>query len=175
MELKLFRCRICGDPYLGSEPPSFCPFCGAPQRYMVPAEAYLDRNTVPDLSERSRANLEKALDLEVRNASFYMCASNCAPDLFDKAMFKALWRTESEHASVICKLLKVPKPEITPDERACLKDPKANFAAAHGREERAVAFYAQAAREAAEDRVKEVFAALVEVESYHIALSEANK
>ena len=175
MELKLFRCRICGDPYLGSEAPSFCPFCGAPQRYMAPAAEYVDRNDVPNLSARSRANLEKALDLEVRNAAFYMCASNCAPAPLDKAMFKALWRTESEHASVICKLLKVPKPEIKPDEQACLKDPRANFAAAHGREERAVAFYAQSAAEATEDRVKEVFAALTEVEGYHIALSEANK
>ena len=38
-----------------------------------------------------------------------------------------------------------------------------------------MAFYGQAAREATEDRVKEVFAALTEVETYHIALSEANK
>ncbi len=112
MEFKLFRCRICGDPYLGSEAPSFCPFCGAPQNYMVPADEYVDRNTVLNMSERSRANLEKALNLEVRNAAFYMCASACAPDLYSQAMFKALWKTESEHASVICKLLKVPKPEI---------------------------------------------------------------
>ncbi|MCL4502583.1 MAG: ferritin-like domain-containing protein [Deltaproteobacteria bacterium] len=175
MELKLFRCRICGDPYLGSEPPSFCPFCGAPQKYMQPAEEYVDKNDIPNLSPRSRANLEKALDLEVRNAAFYMCASNCAPAPLEKAMFKALWRTEAEHASLICKLLKVPKPEIKPDDKACLKDPRANFAAAHGREERAVAFYGQAAAEAAEDRIKEVFTALTEVETYHIALSEANK
>ncbi|MEW6659962.1 MAG: ferritin family protein [Thermodesulfobacteriota bacterium] len=175
MLLKLFRCRICGDPYLGSEPPSFCPFCGAPQRYMLTAEEYVDRNTVPNLSAKSRENLEKALDLEVKNASFYMCASHCAPDPLSQAMFKALSKTEAEHASLICKILKVPKPEIKPDEKACLKDPKANFAAAHGREERAVAFYSQAAKEATEDRVKEVFAALTEVETYHIALSEAQK
>ena len=175
MELKLFRCRICGDPYLGSEAPSFCPFCGAPQRYMAPAADYVDRNDVPNLSARSRANLEKALDLEVRNAAFYMCASNCAPAPLDKAMFKALWRTESEHASVICKLLKVPKPEIKPDEQACLKDPRANFAAAQEHEQSAVIFYGQSAKEASEDRIKEVFTALTEVETYHIALSEANK
>ena len=66
MDFQLFRCRICGDPYLGSEPPSFCPFCGAPQKYLVPAEEYVDRNDVPNLSARSRANLEKALDLEVQ-------------------------------------------------------------------------------------------------------------
>ncbi|MFZ5452141.1 MAG: ferritin family protein [Thermodesulfobacteriota bacterium] len=173
MVLKLFRCQICGDPYLGSEPPSFCPFCGAPQRFMVPAEQYEDRNTVPNLSAKSRENLEKALELEVSNASFYMCASNCAPDPLSQAMFKALSKTEAEHASLICKILKVAKPEIKPDEKACLKDPKANFAAAHGREERAAAFYNQAAQEATEDRVKEVFAALTEVETYHIALDKS--
>ncbi|MBI4643842.1 MAG: ferritin [Deltaproteobacteria bacterium] len=143
--MKLYRCQICGDPYLGSEPPSFCPFCGAPQRYMVPAENYVDRNTVPNLSAKSRENLEKALDLEVKNAAFYFCASNCAPDPLSQAMFKALARTEAEHASLICKILKVPKPEIKPDEK----------------------------KEATEDRVKEVFSALTEVETYHIALSEA--
>lgn len=173
--MKLFRCQICGDPYLGSEPPSFCPFCGAPRKHMVPAEEYVDRNTVPNLSQLSRENLEKALDLEVRNASFYYCAANCASDPVSQAMFKALARTEAEHASLLCKILKVPKPEIKPDEKACLKDPKANFGAAHGREENAVAFYSQAAKEATEDRVKEVFAALTEVETYHIALSAARK
>lgn len=175
MGLKLFRCKICGDPYLGSEAPSFCPFCGAPEKYMVPAEEYVDRNTVPNLSQKSRENLEKALDLEVKNAAFYLCAANCAPDPLSQAMFKALSRTEAEHASLICKILKVPKPEIKPDEKACLKDPKANFGAAHEREQRAVAFYSQAAREATEDRVKEVFSALTEVETYHIALSETRK
>jgi rubrerythrin len=175
MELKLFRCRICGDPYLGSEPPSYCPFCGAPQKYMAPAEDYVDRNDVPNLSAPSRANLEKALDLEVRNAAFYMCASNCAQEPVAKAMFKALGRTEAEHASLLCKILKVPKPEIKPDDKACLKDPKANFGAAHEREERAVAFYSQSAKEATEDRVKEVFTALTEVEGYHIALSETRR
>jgi rubrerythrin len=173
--MKLFRCRICGDPYLGSAAPSFCPFCGAPERYMVAAEDYVDRNNVPNLSPRSRENLEKALNLEVRNAAFYFCASNCAPDPVSQAMFKALARTESEHASLICKILKVPKPEIKPDEKACLKDPKANFGASHEREKSAVAFYSQAAAEATEDRVKEVFSALTEVETYHIALSETRK
>jgi len=173
--MKLFRCLLCGDPYLGAAPPSFCPFCGAPERYLVPAEDYVDKNDVPDLSAKSRANLEKALELEVGNASFYFCASNCSPEPVSQAMFKALAKAESEHASVICKLLKVKKPEIKPDQKACLKDPKANFASSHEREQRAVAFYSQSAAEATEARVKEVFTALAEIESYHIALSEAEK
>jgi hypothetical protein len=38
-----------------------------------------------------------------------------------------------------------------------------------------VAFYKQFADEAVEDRIKEVFTALSEIESYHIALSETRK
>ncbi len=170
--MNLYRCRICGDPYLGTAPPTNCPFCGAPQKYIVPATEYVDRNDVPDMSGRSRANLEKALGLEVANAGFYLCASACSPDPVAAAMFKALAKIEAEHASTVCKLLKVPKPEIKPDDKACLKDPKKNFAAAHERETRAVAFYGQSAREAVEERVKEVFTALTEIETDHIHISE---
>jgi rubrerythrin len=173
--MKLFRCLVCGDPYLGAAPPSFCPFCGAPEKYLVPAEEYVDRNEVPYLTAISRANLERALELEVANAGFYLCASACSPEPVSQAMFKALAKAESEHASVICKLLKIKKLEIKPDEKACKGDPRANFAEAHGRETRAVAFYSQSATEAVEPRIKEVFTALSEIESYHIALSEARK
>lgn len=173
--MTLYRCKICGDPYLGSAPPTFCPFCGAPEKYLVLAEDYQDRNYVPDLSAISRKNLEKALDLEVNNAAFYFCASNCAPGPVDQALFKALAKIEAEHATLVAKILRVPKPEIQPDEKACQKDPKANFAASHEREVRAVAFYQQSAAEATEDRVKEVFTALSEIETYHIALAEARK
>ena len=26
--VKLWRCSICGDPYIGGSPPDKCPFCG---------------------------------------------------------------------------------------------------------------------------------------------------
>ncbi len=57
----------------------------------------------------------------------------------------------------------------------CKSDDQDNAGAAPEREERAVAFYSQSAKEATEDRGKEVFTALTEVEEYCIALSEARK
>src|SRR3974377_1633580 len=92
-----------------------------------------------------------------------------------KAMFKALWRTEAEHASLLFQILKVPKAERKPDDKACLKDPKANFATAHQREKSAVVFYGRSANEATEDRVKEVFTALLAVGDYHTPLSGTRK
>ena len=32
--VKLWRCEICGDPYIGEEPPADCPFCGADKKHI---------------------------------------------------------------------------------------------------------------------------------------------
>jgi len=34
MMVKLWRCVICGDPYVGANPPPNCPFCGAHEVYI---------------------------------------------------------------------------------------------------------------------------------------------
>ncbi|MRR13422.1 ferritin, partial [bacterium] len=36
MQLKMYRCRICGETYLGYEAPANCPFCGAHVEFMRP-------------------------------------------------------------------------------------------------------------------------------------------
>ena len=36
--IKLFRCEICGDPYVGDEPPANCPFCGAHKNFIKEAK-----------------------------------------------------------------------------------------------------------------------------------------
>ena len=34
---KLWRCEICGDPYVGDSAPDNCPFCGAKRKYIKEA------------------------------------------------------------------------------------------------------------------------------------------
>ena len=36
--VKLWRCEICGDPYIGESPPTNCPFCGAKQKFIKEAK-----------------------------------------------------------------------------------------------------------------------------------------
>ena len=36
--VKLWRCVICGDPYIGGNPPDNCPYCGAHKRYILEAK-----------------------------------------------------------------------------------------------------------------------------------------
>ena len=168
--MQVYRCVICGDPYIGSEKPSHCPFCGAHQKYLIEAKDWQDRNNVV-LSDISRSNLEGALRLEVNNSDFYKKAFAVAKDPYFQALFKALSKIEAEHASVIVKLLKVTPPQ--PDHvLPALETEKDFLALAHSKEQNAVAFYQKSADEATEERVKEVFTALVEIEADHIKLSQ---
>ena len=169
--VKVFRCRICGDPYIGNEAPTQCPFCGAPKRFFVEAKDWNPDEFNVDLSEVSKKNLEAALQLELDNASFYDCAKNMADktgDHYGLAKFKALMKVEREHASAISKFLKISSPKL--GKQACNADSKANSKEGYHREDRAIKAYSKFRDEAVEPRLKEFFGALVEIETDHLEL-----
>ncbi|MBD3207810.1 ferritin, partial [Candidatus Bathyarchaeota archaeon] len=83
--LRVFRCWICGETYLGEVAPTDCPYCGADQKFLKPAEEYEYPDV--DLTETSKQNLEEALELEVGNATFYYCAYNRAEGPKTEGMF----------------------------------------------------------------------------------------
>lgn len=119
--MKFYRCQICGDPFMGTEPPSHCPFCGAHQEYLVSAAEWVDENTGLELSDISRANLEKAIQLEVNNKAFYADASAKAGIVELQGIFKNLSKIEGEHASTIRKMLNV-EPPAPEDDRKTASD-----------------------------------------------------
>lgn len=169
--MNVYICKICGDPYVGNAKPSNCPHCGAPAKYIILAQNWVEPE-VPKLTDVSRKHLEASLKLEVDNVQFYRCAMQATDDPMAKAMFKALSKIEAEHASTVCKLLKQAKPVIEDNPDACsATTQEERLREALSREERAVNFYTSAAESATEERVKEFFAALVEVEADHISLS----
>ena len=170
-KIKVFRCRICGDPYIGSEAPMQCPFCGASQKFFVEAQDWNPDEFNVSLSEVSKKNLEAALQLELDNAAFYDCAKNTADkagDNYSLAKFKALMKVEREHASAISKFLKISSPNL--EKQACNKDSKANSKEGWEREDRAIKAYSKFRDEATEPRLKEFFGALVEIEKDHLDL-----
>lgn len=166
--LKVYRCWICGETYLGEEAPTDCPYCGADQEFLKPGEEY----EYPDveLTERSKRNLEKAVELEVDNATFYYCAYNKAEDEKIEGMFKRLAKVESEHAEAICMYLDVEEPDINKSSEDCSYHLPDNLEDAHRRESKAIEHYRKFAEEAEEPRVEELFEALVEIESDHLEL-----
>ncbi len=169
--LKVFRCWICGETYLGEEKPTDCPYCGADKEFLKPGEEY----ELPDveLSERSKKNLEDALELEVDNATFYYCAYNKAEGPRAEGMFKRLAKVEAEHAEAICLFLDIDEPDIDKNLEKCSEEFSENVKDAHARETRAINHYKKFAEEAEEPRVKELFEALVEIESDHLELHES--
>lgn len=169
--MKLFRCRICGDPYLGEEAPANCPFCGAARKYLVPAEQWKDENKVK-LTEASRKNLEDAISLELKNVNFYDDVSMKGQTEVTRALFKALKKVELEHATLFRKLLGLEKLPETNFPSAFKPQDLENLKESNKRENNALAFYAKAAKEAKEPRVSEVFTAIGQVEQTHADITD---
>lgn len=172
--MQFHRCLICGEVYMGEGKPSNCPFCGAKERYLVTAAKWVDENEdLGPLSDISRKNLERALQLEVNNAPFYRDAMTQTKNIELQGIFKVLSKIEQEHASVIKKILKCDLPVPETGKEVASESDRDNLSSAHLREQEATAFYQQAAGEAVEPRVKKVFTALTEIESDHVKLEEA--
>lgn len=162
--IKVWKCKICGDPYLGDEPPAQCPFCGAPGKYIIRAAEYVNPNPVKDLDSNDRKSLEAALKLEISATQFYACSEGHAEGGEDKAMFRALMKVEREHVSLICKALGMPMAKIGAEP---CDGPKENLKETLRREINATNVYIKAAAEARSPRVKEIFQALAAVEAEH--------
>ncbi|MFO7982660.1 MAG: ferritin family protein [Desulfuromonadales bacterium] len=168
--MNVFKCLICGDPYVGADRPTNCPACGAHQHLIVRAEDY-EPEVLAELTDRSRENLEKALDLEVSNSAFYRGASKVADSIDGHALFSALSRIEAEHASVICNMLEIDKPEELYETGECSPAHKENLVESRKREERAIHFYSRFLEEAKEPRVRQVLESFIEIEKDHLSFS----
>ena len=89
---------------------------------------------------------------------------------FGLFLFKALGKVEAEHASIWRKVLRLSASPSGND--ACHSANVKNLNESHERETRAIAFYRQAAEESDHERLKQIFKALVEIETDHLHLSE---
>lgn len=171
MKINVYRCRVCGEVYIGEEKPRTCPFCGAHEDYFVPAKDWALLQS-KNLSDISRENLKKALDLELDNTNFYKAVSQKSKNVHVSSMFKGLSKVEREHASAICKHLNIAVPVSTVGLDKAVELDADNIAESNRREKRAVKFYGEASAQAAEPEIKEYFKALMQIEADHINLTE---
>ncbi|MFA5141884.1 MAG: ferritin family protein [Candidatus Woesearchaeota archaeon] len=170
MAVNVFRCRICGEAYIGEHAPTRCPFCGSYEKLIIDNKDYKDTFDIK-ISKKELELVKKALDFEISNASFYQCAKDKADTEEAKGMFKILSKVEAEHASIWKKILKLEKIDI-PKYDACSDKFKGNLQESHERETHAIEFYGKAARECEHPRLRQIFGALVQVETDHLYLSE---
>ncbi len=167
--MNFYRCRICGETYLGTEPPSRCPFCGVTHDFFVLAPEYVNDGAA-DLTADERADVERAVELERGNARFYRALGTRRDNAPLASGFKRLASVEAEHCSVFSKLLGVPKPGDLLEPADGAGDWCESVAESLARETRAAAFYAEAAARASNPRLVEVLAAVSAVERDHIKL-----
>ncbi len=171
---QLFICKICGDPYLGTDAPSRCPFCGAHSENMVPGENWKALWGKP-IGEKSKKHLEEALQIEVSNTNFYRNVSKNSEEKMFQKEFRALMKIEKEHAEIMVKLLGAEMPDFEEMEleedksRATLEE---NLAESHKRETRAINAYKMMAVESENEEIKYFFRELIKIESDHLSLSE---
>ena len=172
MQLKMYRCRICGETYLGYEPAENCPFCGAHVEFLQMPEEYSAAINDIQITETERADLDSSIELETANTRFYLGMAERKDNDPLRSTYKRLARIEAEHCSVFCKLAKVAKPAdlVTPGETtgSWATDIQESLA----RENRATALYATFAERATNARLREVWAAVSDVEADHITLDE---
>jgi rubrerythrin/rubredoxin len=174
--MKLYRCRICGETYLGTEPPSHCPFCGAHHEFMIesPKHPQGDWNDV-ELTEVEHADLEAAVELERSNTRFYLAMAAHKDDDALSSAYKRLAKVEAEHCSLFCKLLKRTKPADLMQPSEASDSWLENIEESLRRETRASALYAEFSARATNDRVIEVFRAVSAIERDHIELDGVAK
>ncbi|TDB39015.1 MAG: hypothetical protein D9V44_04940 [Actinobacteria bacterium] len=172
MQLKLFRCRICGETYLGYEEPGNCPFCGAHVEFFVdPTEYDASINRI-ELTETERGDLDSSIELERANTRFYLGMAERKDNDTLRSAYKRLAKVEAEHCSVFCKLAGVPRPAdlLTPGETT--GSWAGDIAESLARENRATTLYANFAARATSSRLREVWEAVSAVEADHITLDE---
>lgn len=169
--MNVYRCRVCGEVYIGIEKPKSCPFCGAHEDYFVLAKEWKILQSEA-LSDITKENLKKALDIEINNTNFYRAVSGKTKDVYVSSMFKGLSKVEREHASAICKLLKIEKPVSDVGSDKAVDSDKSNIEESNRREKRAVKFYGEARGQAPEAAIKDFFKALMQIESDHIILTK---
>jgi len=164
--IKLFVCKICGEPYLGGEKPSECAFCGAATNYIGIAEDYSVLWGV-ELSDQEKQDMEKTLGLEVNATAYYT-------DVFSKhpkyskynRLYKQLMRVEKEHAEVAAKFLGIELPEFKGESsRGSIEE---DLKRTVELETDATALYKKFTQNATNEKVKLFFSALAGVEQGHI-------
>jgi len=168
----MYRCRICGETYLGYENPGNCPFCGAHAEFFGPPEEYDAAVNNVTATEVERADLEASIEIERANTRFYLGMAERKDNDTLRSAYKRLAKVEAEHCSVFCKLAKVAKPAdlMTPGETT--GSWKTDIAESHTREDRATALYAGYAARATSERLREVWNAISAVEADHITLDD---
>jgi len=168
--MRMYRCRICGETYLGGEAPTHCPFCGAHRELLVDTADYPEDINAFQLTEVEHTDVETAIELELSNTRFYLAMAQRRDNLKLANAYKRLASIEAEHCSLFCKVSGQPNPADLREPGDELGFWEADIDESARRERRASDLYAEFATRATSERLIEVWTALSAIEADHIEL-----
>jgi len=169
--VKLFVCKICGEPYIGSEADDCC-FCGAPKNYLSSVEEFSPLWST-DLTEQEKKDMQETLNLEINATAFYTKVSENNEDYSKQnLLFKQLARVEKEHVEMAAKFLGIQFPEIKGEEPK--ESVEKDLERTEELENTAVQLYQKFLKNATNANVKNLYVALIHAEKGHeeIAIEE---
>lgn len=175
MQLNIYRCRICGEVYLGYGPPENCPFCGAHSEFLEEPRVYTPGINDVKLTETESADLKTSIELETSNTRFYLGMAQRKDNDPLSATYKRLAKVEAEHCQVFSDLLGVDVPADLTEPGETTGSWASDIEESLTREKRASALYKSFAERATNDRLREVWTAISDVETDHITLDELAK
>lgn len=180
---RVWRCIICGEIYIGPDPPARCPFCGAYKTLNLGLRVFEQKSGLNALGARCESEKLKGIIIETLLAEhedaerYARLASLYDAHMAEHALFTRLATVEREHAEVFVRETKF-DPALAPP-RVTLGGATAAEAVVAGvrvmieREKGAAKTYlkyAETAESKACERLGEVWRAFAEVEEDHMAL-----
>lgn len=162
--VKLFICKICGEPYIGNEADD-CAFCGAPKQYLKDVSEFSELWKT-ELNEKEKKDMEETLGLEVNAVAFYKDIMN-NNEKYSKQnrLFKQLARVEEEHAEMATKFLGVDMPEIKGESSS--GDAEKDLERTKELEQGAIEKYQEFLKNASSSNLKNFYNALIHAEKGH--------
>jgi rubrerythrin len=168
-QVKIWRCLICGDTYIGEERPTQCPFCGSSCSNIVASDAYPVAINDVEITDAERADLLHACELELENATLYTAMGKKGDhNALLPSAYRAFAKVEREHLEVCEKILKTEGPSEPAHPVVLGATWAEDIAESDAQEHEARDFYREAGDRATTPRVRQVFLAISEVENDHI-------
>ncbi|WP_125153836.1 ferritin-like domain-containing protein [Clostridium rectalis] len=152
-----------------------CPFCGVNSKYIYNIKedymGILNKGNIY-LDEKTKLILDHAMKLEVFNGDFYKKASNLVSSMELKEMFYQLSSVELMHAKIHKNLIgEKYLPKLKDMDYRKYKKDISFVEMANERERHAVKYYEKYYNDICDDKIKEIFIVLSNVEKEHIELT----
>ena len=100
-DLKAYRCQLCDYVYIGNTNPDRCPHCGVNGVEMKVTDEWKRYEEVEDLTGDLRDKVERALELEMEDETYYRGYEDKATSDKFEAYFRRLGRHEGKHVHLL--------------------------------------------------------------------------